>query len=71
MRQAISRMFLTAALAIGTAGAAQAAKRLHATTVGGFFTDTKAVADWLGPHQRLLVARDSFPDALQLPPEQW
>lgn len=46
-------------------------KRLHATTVGGFFIDTKAMADWLGPHQRLLVARDSFPDALQLPPEQW
>jgi phenylpropionate dioxygenase-like ring-hydroxylating dioxygenase large terminal subunit len=46
-------------------------KRLHAATVGQYFADAKAAADWVGPHQRLLVARDTFKDALQLPREQW
>ena len=46
-------------------------KRLHAATVGQYFADTKAAADWVGPHQRLLVARDTFKEALQLPQEQW
>jgi Rieske 2Fe-2S family protein len=46
-------------------------KRLHASTVGQYFADTKAAADWVGPHQRLLVARDKFAEALELAPEQW
>jgi phenylpropionate dioxygenase-like ring-hydroxylating dioxygenase large terminal subunit len=46
-------------------------KRLHAATVGQYFADTKAAADWVGPHQRLLVARDTFSEVLQLPQEQW
>jgi Rieske 2Fe-2S family protein len=46
-------------------------KRLHAATIGQFFADSKAVADYVGPHQRLLVARDTFDDVLQLKPEQW
>ncbi len=46
-------------------------KRLHAATVGQYFADTKAAADWVGPHQRLLVARDTFKEAFQLPREQW
>ena len=46
-------------------------KRLHAATVGQYFADAKAAADWVGPHQRLLVARDTFKEALQLPQEQW
>ena len=46
-------------------------KRLHAATVGPYFADTKAVADQVGPHQRLLVARESFAEARQLRPEHW
>jgi glycine betaine catabolism A len=46
-------------------------KRLHATTIGRFFADSMAVADHVGPHQRMLVARDGFADACALPPEQW
>jgi phenylpropionate dioxygenase-like ring-hydroxylating dioxygenase large terminal subunit len=45
-------------------------KRLHASTIGQFFVDTKAVADCVGPHQRMLVARDDFAEVLQLPPAQ-
>ena len=46
-------------------------KRLHAATVGPYFADTKAVADQVGPHQRLLVARESFAEARQLQPAHW
>jgi len=46
-------------------------KRLHASTIGPFFADSQAAADYIGPHQRLLVARDGFADVLNLPPEQW
>jgi glycine betaine catabolism A len=46
-------------------------KRLHAATIGGFFADAKAVADCVGLHQRLLVARDCFADVLNLPADQW
>jgi Rieske 2Fe-2S family protein len=46
-------------------------KRLHASTIGPFFADSKAASDQVGPHQRMLVARDSFADACALPPAQW
>jgi phenylpropionate dioxygenase-like ring-hydroxylating dioxygenase large terminal subunit len=46
-------------------------KRLHASTVGQYFADTKAVADYIGPHMRILVAREDFPQVMQLSPERW
>jgi phenylpropionate dioxygenase-like ring-hydroxylating dioxygenase large terminal subunit len=46
-------------------------KRLHASTVGQYFADTKAVADYVGPHMRILVAREDFREVMQLSPEQW
>ncbi len=46
-------------------------KRLHATTIGQFFADSHAAADYVGPHQRLLVARDGFDEVLGLPADQW
>ena len=46
-------------------------KRLHAATVGPYFADTKAAADYVGSHQRLLVARENFAEAVRLQPEQW
>lgn len=46
-------------------------KRLHASTIGQFFADTKAAAESVGPHLRMLVARDGFEAVRQLSPEQW
>ncbi|HTI81320.1 MAG TPA: aromatic ring-hydroxylating dioxygenase subunit alpha [Acetobacteraceae bacterium] len=46
-------------------------KRLHASTIGQFFADTKAAADSVGPHLRMLVARDGFEATRELPPEEW
>jgi glycine betaine catabolism A len=46
-------------------------KRLHASTIGQFFADTKALTDCIGPHQRMLVARDNFAEVRQLPVDQW
>jgi glycine betaine catabolism A len=46
-------------------------KRLHSSTIGPFFTDTKAVSDHIGLHQRMLVAREGLADARGLAPEQW
>lgn len=46
-------------------------KRLHASTIGPFFEDTKYVADHVGQHQRILIARDSFAETHELPPERW
>jgi phenylpropionate dioxygenase-like ring-hydroxylating dioxygenase large terminal subunit len=46
-------------------------KRLHASTIGPFFADSQSVADYVGPHQRMLVAREGFADVLNLPPKQW
>ena len=46
-------------------------KRLHADTIGPFFADARAVTDHLGPHQRLLVARDNLAELSALPPSEW
>ena len=46
-------------------------KRLHAATIGSFLEDTKFVADHLGRHQRILIARDTFGETRSLPPERW
>ena len=46
-------------------------KRLHADTIGPFFVDTEAVSDHLGPHQRMLVARDGFAALRATPPPSW
>jgi len=46
-------------------------KRLHAASIGQFFADTKAATECVGPHLRMLVGRDGFEEARQLPPEQW
>jgi len=46
-------------------------KRLHATTLGPFLEDTKYVADHVGQHQRILIARDTFAETRDLPIEQW
>jgi phenylpropionate dioxygenase-like ring-hydroxylating dioxygenase large terminal subunit len=46
-------------------------KRLHAATIGQFFADSMATADHVGQHQRMLVARDCFPETLNLSPDQW
>ena len=46
-------------------------KRLHASTIGQYFADTKATAESVGPHLRMLVARDGFEAVRQLSPEQW
>ena len=42
-------------------------KRLHAATIGPFFFDSRAVSDHVGPHQRMLVARDGM-DAATVEP---
>lgn len=46
-------------------------KRLHATTIGAFLADTKYVTDYVGQHQRILIARDTFAETRHLPIEQW
>jgi Rieske 2Fe-2S family protein len=46
-------------------------KRLHASTIGTFFVDSRSVTDHVGPHQRMLVARDGYQEMYNLPPEQW
>lgn len=46
-------------------------KRLHAAAVGPYFADAEATADCVGPHMRMLVARDSFSEVLHLPPMEW
>jgi phenylpropionate dioxygenase-like ring-hydroxylating dioxygenase large terminal subunit len=46
-------------------------KRLHATTLGPFLEDTTYVADHVGPHQRILIARDTFAETRSLAMEEW
>jgi glycine betaine catabolism A len=46
-------------------------KRLHAATIGRFLQDMKYVADHVGQHQRILIARDSFAETRALPAERW
>jgi phenylpropionate dioxygenase-like ring-hydroxylating dioxygenase large terminal subunit len=46
-------------------------KRLHATTIGQYFADTKAACENVGPHVRMLVGRDGFEAIRQLPRGQW
>ena len=46
-------------------------RRLHAGTIGPFFADSQAVSDHLGPHQRMLVARDTLSELSALPPARW
>ena len=45
--------------------------RLHAGTIGRFFHDAVAVSDQVGPHQRVLVGRESSAAIRALPPERW
>ncbi len=45
--------------------------RLHAGTIGPFFTDSVSVSDPLGPHIRFLAARDRTKEIRDLPPERW
>ncbi len=46
-------------------------KRLHGATIGPFFADAISACDHLGPHQRLLAARDNLAEVRGLPPEAW
>jgi Rieske 2Fe-2S family protein len=46
-------------------------RRLHATSLGQYFADTKSATDIVGPHLRMLVAREDFEVVTRLPPEQW
>jgi phenylpropionate dioxygenase-like ring-hydroxylating dioxygenase large terminal subunit len=46
-------------------------KRLHARTIAPFFLHAKSAGDAVGPHLRILVAREQLPDAQALPPEAW
>ncbi len=46
-------------------------KRLHSGTIGPFFSDSIAIADHFGPHQRMLVARDQLGQLRDQPPAQW
>lgn len=46
-------------------------KRLHAATIGRFLEDTRYVADHVGQHQRILIARDTFAETRALPAEHW
>lgn len=45
--------------------------RLHAGTIGPYFTDAVSVADPMGRHLRYLVARESTQEIRELPPERW
>jgi glycine betaine catabolism A len=45
--------------------------RLHAGTIGPFFTDAVAVNDGVGRHVRALIARERTSEIRTLPPEQW
>ena len=45
--------------------------RLHNKTVGQFFIDGQTANERVGKHIRAIVARTSFKDALDLPPEDW
>ncbi len=46
-------------------------KRLHAQTIAPFFLDMKTAGEGVGLHTRILVGRDSLPDAQTLPPKDW
>jgi glycine betaine catabolism A len=45
--------------------------RLHAGTIGPYFTDAVSVADPMGRHLRYLVARESTREIRDLAPERW
>jgi Rieske 2Fe-2S family protein len=45
--------------------------RLHAATIGPFFSDAIAVNDGVGRHVRALIAREDTPAIRSLPPQQW
>ena len=45
--------------------------RLHAGTIGPFFTDSVSVSDAMGPHIRFLAARERTAEIRELPPERW
>lgn len=45
-------------------------KRLHAATIGPFFSDSVAVSDSAGPHQRLLAGRENVAELRELPLEE-
>jgi len=42
-------------------------KRLHAGTIGPFFSDSRAVCDHPGPHQRMLAGRENLGTLGELP----
>lgn len=46
-------------------------KRLHARTIAPFFLERKAAGEGVGPHTRILVGRDRFAEARDLPRQQW
>ena len=46
-------------------------KRLHAQTISPFFVDTKSTGEGVGLHTRILVGRDRFAEARDLPVEAW
>jgi phenylpropionate dioxygenase-like ring-hydroxylating dioxygenase large terminal subunit len=45
--------------------------RLHAGTIGPFFSDAVAVNEGVGRHVRALIARERTPEIRSLPPHQW
>jgi glycine betaine catabolism A len=46
-------------------------KRLHARTISPFFVNGKSAGEPVGPHLRILVPRDKFLEAADVPPEDW
>ena len=46
-------------------------KRLHARTISPFFLGGRSAGEGVGPHLRILVARDKLRDAADLSPADW